>query len=77
MSELAAKAISFYLSHAEVVERAGVGYTHQVHNCPACEQTLVIKEGELLAVGGDRSDRNGSVQTPALTGHDEELVTVR
>jgi competence CoiA-like predicted nuclease len=73
MSELAQKAISFYLSHAEVVERSGVGHTHQVHNCPACDQTLVIQEGELLAVGGNRGS---SIQdsSSAPTGHDEELV---
>jgi predicted methyltransferase len=73
MSELAEKAISFYLSHAEIVERAGIGHTHQVYNCPACEQTLVIKEGELLAVGGNRSS-SGQPSSHTLTGHDEELV---
>jgi hypothetical protein len=55
MSDLAEKAISFYLSHAEVVETAGVGHVHQVFNCPECAQSLVFKDGDLLAIGGNPS----------------------
>jgi hypothetical protein len=34
MSGLAEKALAFYLSFPDVVESAGVGRIHQVHNCP-------------------------------------------
>ncbi len=55
MSDLAEKAISFYLSHAEVVETAGIGHVHQVFNCPECSQAVVFKDGDLLAIGGHSS----------------------
>ncbi|MFN5854619.1 MAG: hypothetical protein ACK456_01755 [Pseudanabaenaceae cyanobacterium] len=52
MSELAERAIRFYLAHSEIVENAGIGHTHQVYNCPSCTQSVVIRNGELMAVGG-------------------------
>jgi hypothetical protein len=80
MSDLAEKAISFYLSHAEVVEAAGVGHVHQVYNCPECSQTVVFKDGDLLSIGGHSSliadDRRES--EPQLdrdkVAQDEQLV---
>jgi hypothetical protein len=75
MSDLADKAISFYLSHADIVESSGVGHTHQTYNCPSCSQTVVIRDGELLAIGGAR------IQTLPVTvvkadSPDEELVSI-
>ncbi len=79
MSGLADKAISFFLAHADIVESAGVGHTHQTYNCPSCAQTVVIRDGELLAIGGNRS------QTLPITVvkvdvkadiPDEELVSI-
>jgi hypothetical protein len=68
MSELAERAISFYLSHADIVHASGVGHLHQVYNCPACNQTVVIREGELLAIGGNsRSDRKISSSTDLIS----------
>jgi hypothetical protein len=55
MSELAEKAISFYLAHADIVESSGIGHTHQTYNCPSCSQTVVIRDGERLAIGGNRN----------------------
>jgi hypothetical protein len=55
MSDLAEKAISFYLAHADIVESSGIGHTHQTYNCPSCSQIVVIRDGELLAIGGSRN----------------------
>jgi hypothetical protein len=55
MSDLAQKAISFYLSYPDVVESSGFGHTHQVHSCPECRQSLVFKSGELISIGGNCS----------------------
>jgi hypothetical protein len=54
MSELAQKAIEFYLNHSEVVEGtvAQQGRTYQVHSCPECQHPFVIKDGEAIALGG-------------------------
>jgi hypothetical protein len=52
MSDLAERAIAFYLSHAEIVEASGIGHTHQVYNCPECSQAVVVRNGELFAIGG-------------------------
>jgi hypothetical protein len=55
MSSLAQKAISFYLAHSDIVESSGIGHTHQLYNCPSCSQAVVIRDGELLAIGGSRN----------------------
>jgi hypothetical protein len=80
MSDLAEKAISFYLSHAEVVETAGVGRVHQVFNCPECSQSLVFKDGDLIAIGGspsliaEPSQRLNNSQVEHNITQDEQLV---
>lgn len=70
MSVLAERAISFYLSHAEIVEAAGVGHIHQVFNCPECTQPVVFKDNELIALGSSHSVASGV----HLDCQDEELV---
>lgn len=50
MSVLVEKALTFYLSHPDIVERQGVGHTHELYNCPECNQALVFKNGELVAI---------------------------
>ncbi|PZV11971.1 MAG: hypothetical protein DCF20_18635 [Pseudanabaena sp.] len=75
MSDLADKAISFYLAHADIVESSGVGHTHQTYNCPSCSQTVVIREGELLAIGGNRS-QTLPVTVSKADSPDEELVSI-
>lgn len=55
MSDLAQKAISFYLSFPDIVESAGVGHTHQIYNCPECTQSVVFKTGELISLSGSPS----------------------
>lgn len=54
MSELAERALDFYLANAELVEEmeASVyGRTHRVYSCPNCESSLVLRDGELIAMG--------------------------
>jgi hypothetical protein len=75
MSDLAEKAISFYLAHADIVESSGIGHTHQTYNCPSCSQTVVIRDGELLAIGGNRIQAL-PVTVGKADSPDEELVSI-
>jgi hypothetical protein len=76
MSELANKAINFYLAHPDIVESSGIGHTHQTYNCPSCSQTVVISEGELLAVGGSRSQSIPITVGRKADSHDEGLLPI-
>jgi hypothetical protein len=54
MSELAERALFFYLTNSELVEEAeasSFGRTHRVYSCPTCESSLVLRDGELVALG--------------------------
>jgi hypothetical protein len=53
MSTIVERAIGFYLHHPEVVDEfsASYGRTHQVYNCPECYHQVVMKDGELVALG--------------------------
>jgi hypothetical protein len=75
MSDMAEKAISFYLSHPDIVESAGIGHTHQTYNCPSCSQTVVIRDGELLAIGGNRT-QSLPVTVSKSDNTEEELVSI-
>ena len=81
MSELAEKAIVFYLTHPEMVEEVETihGRTHQLYACPECATTVVISDGEMVAVGS----QNGVLTeepltvaqvTPGAAAGQEELV---
>lgn len=52
MSELAERALIFYLTHSDVVDEVegAYGRTHQVYACPECETSLVVREEELVAI---------------------------
>ena len=51
MSVLAERAIFFYLSHSEIVERSeNHGTTHQIYHCPACESPSVLRDGEMQSI---------------------------
>jgi len=53
MSSLAQQAISFYLTHSELVAEyfeERVGHTHRVYDCPSCTASLVFKNQNLLKV---------------------------
>jgi hypothetical protein len=54
MSDLAERALDFYLTNSELVEEveaSAYGRTHRVYTCPACENSLVLRNGELVALG--------------------------
>ena len=52
MSELAERAIVFYLSHQEVVDEveASHGRTHRVYACPECESSVVLRQGKIVSL---------------------------
>ncbi len=50
MSELAERAIVFYLTHPEVIDEieAEYGQTHRVYACPECTTSVVIRNEEMV-----------------------------
>lgn len=51
MSALAARALDFYLSHSAIVEEhSGHGHAHRVYGCPECSESLVMRDGKLIAI---------------------------
>ncbi|MBW4522780.1 MAG: hypothetical protein KME16_24335 [Scytolyngbya sp. HA4215-MV1] len=52
MSEIAQRALVFYLSHPDVVEEAeSHGRSHRVYSCPECTAPVVLQSGEMVALG--------------------------
>ncbi|MBD2384027.1 hypothetical protein [Cylindrospermum sp. FACHB-282] len=54
MSELAERALFFYLTNSELVEEveaSSYGRTHRVYSCPTCDSSLILRDGELLTLG--------------------------
>ncbi|YAF94935.1 MAG: hypothetical protein AB3A66_20470 [Nodularia sp. CChRGM 3473] len=54
MSELAERALVFYLANSELIEEveaSAYGRTHRVYSCPNCESSLVLRDGDLIAMG--------------------------
>ncbi len=52
MTDIAQKAIVFYLSHQDVVDQYGDGYghNHRVYHCPECSSSVVLREGEIVSI---------------------------
>jgi Tfp pilus assembly protein FimV len=52
MTDLAQRAIAFYLSNPEMVEHHNVhhGQAHQVYGCPECASHLVLRDGEMISL---------------------------
>jgi hypothetical protein len=52
MSTLVEKAVHFYLHHGDVVEEteAVTNKSYQVHFCPDCQGSFVIKDGETVSL---------------------------
>jgi hypothetical protein len=57
MSAMVERAIVFYLGHPEVVDEveASYGKTHQVHTCPVCKTSVVMKDGEMVSLNNQLS----------------------
>ncbi|MDZ8105581.1 MAG: hypothetical protein RMY28_003810 [Nostoc sp. ChiSLP01] len=54
MSDLAERALIFYLSNSDLVdevEASSYGRTHRVYSCPTCNSSLVLRDGELVTLG--------------------------
>ena len=53
MTDIAQRAIVFYLSHPEVVDRYedSHGQTHRVYTCPDCTAPVVVRDGEMVSLG--------------------------
>ena len=68
MSELAERALDFYLANSELVEEteASYGKTHRVYSCPACESSVVLRDGELVSLG----------KQPGVIGQQEEDLPI-
>ncbi len=52
MTDIAQRAIVFYLSHPEVVESHGSvhGQSHRVYSCPDCTSPVVVRDGEMVSL---------------------------
>ncbi|MFB2770782.1 hypothetical protein ACE1AT_16040 [Pelatocladus sp. BLCC-F211] len=81
MSDLAERALVFYLANSELVEEVAIyGKTHRVYTCPNCESSLVVRDGELVAMGkqpGVIGQEHLSVEEMEEQAHpkgEEELV---
>jgi hypothetical protein len=79
MSAIVERAIAFYLRHPEVIEEteaSNYGKTYQVHICPECEATMVMKDGQLVSLKSQPSviTEEFPVQIPTEV---EELVVCR
>jgi len=53
MSSMVERAIVFYLTNPEVVDEveANHGGTHRVYSCPECSSSVVVRDGEMVALG--------------------------
>ncbi|HEY9642367.1 MAG TPA: hypothetical protein V6C57_17910 [Coleofasciculaceae cyanobacterium] len=52
MSAMAERAIEFYLTHSDVVDEveSSHGQVHRVYNCPECMNSLVLRDGDVVAL---------------------------
>ena len=52
MSDLAERALGFYLANSELVQEveSSIERTHRVYSCPNSESSLVLRDGELLTL---------------------------
>ncbi|BAZ39157.1 hypothetical protein NIES4101_51090 [Calothrix sp. NIES-4101] len=69
MSELAERALVFYLTNSELVDEieSNYGKTHRVYSCPNCESSLVLKDSELVAL----SKQPGVINQERISINDE------
>lgn len=67
MTEIAQKAIVFYLSHSEVVEQCEIahGQAHRVYACPDCDSPVALQNGGMVSL---RSQSNGLLEESLSSG---------
>ncbi len=75
MSSLAERAIGFYLTHGDVVERLeNHGATHRIYNCPECKTPVVMQDGRILALGQHTATVSDTVTDELIGFSGEELL---
>jgi hypothetical protein len=75
MSSLAERAIGFYLTHGDVIERLeNHGATHRIYNCPECETPVVMQDGRMLALGQHAATVTDAVTDELIGFSGEELL---
>jgi hypothetical protein len=85
MSQIAERALVFYLAHPHVVEELenSYGRSHRVYTCPECTSSVTMREGDLVSLRQQPSvlnDEGISVETVVPVGEEtdrpgeEELV---
>lgn len=77
MTDIAQKAIVFYLSHQEVVEQyeEGYGHTHRIYSCPECSTQVVMRDGEMVGLqngSGILLDESLSLESPQPVSVDSQ-----
>ncbi|MEM9137251.1 MAG: hypothetical protein AAGB01_07875 [Cyanobacteria bacterium P01_F01_bin.42] len=56
MSEIAERALAFYLNHADVVAEVDAGSqgdSHLVYACPGCSTSVVMQSGQLVPLSSE------------------------
>lgn len=85
MSNIAERAIKFYLAHPEIVEEveANIGRNMIVYNCPECASSVVVRDGEMvslkhqptiLGTEGMKVEKVQKINTSTNQQGEEELV---
>ena len=79
MSTITERAIVFYLAHPEVVEEVEATYgshgsTYKVYACPECENSMVLKEGDMVSLKTEQSGILGEEKLTVQPVNSEERV---
>jgi hypothetical protein len=84
MSDLAERALNFYLTNSELVEEieaSSHGRTHRIYSCPSCESSLVLRDSQLVnlgnqpgVIGQNHLSIDGREKDETLPLGEEELV---
>ena len=74
MTDIAQKAIVFYLSHSEVVEQCEMtsGQAHKVYACPDCDSPVAIRGGDMVSL---RLQSDRSLEESVLSAKKASSVT--
>ena len=84
MTDIAQRAIAFYLSNPEVIEHHDgfYGQAHRVYGCPECSSHLVLRDGEMVSLNEqlvpavEVSLSSESSQVMNASQGEEELVPI-
>lgn len=82
MSAISERAIVFYLSHSEIVEEVEAshnshGSTHKIYVCPECENSMVLKAGDMVSLKEKQPGVLGEDELTVQSVNSEELVPAR